>query len=322
MRIRWIGLVAMGVALAGAAAVQAQKCDDFDPCTSNDMCSNGECMGTPGGSGSCDDGNDCTINDRCDAFLGCTGDPAPNGTSCAGGCGTCQALFPGAPATCGGKLADNGKACDAGYGPCIDGSCFIQGAGGFTIAFCFPAPKECPDAGNCKGACNPNTGRCDNNLLRCFGDCESCQQGQCAPANQGKACDDSDPCTAQSKCGSFEVGGALRGVCIEGAPSGDTPTPTVTGGAATATVPPTATATIGPPTATRTAATPPTPGPCVGDCNHDGTIAVNELITGVNIALGNSDVSTCRSFDTNGDGSVAVNELIAGVNAALNGCAA
>src|SRR5512139_1630815 len=141
MRIRWIGLIAMGAVLAAAGA-RAQSCDDFDPCTRSDMCTEeGFCMGTPGGSGSCDDGNDCTVNDRCDAELGCTGDPGTPGTSCAGGCGTCTSLspipIPGLPLTCSGDLGDNGKACDAGFGPCLEGSCFIQGAGGFTIAFCF-----------------------------------------------------------------------------------------------------------------------------------------------------------------------------------------
>jgi hypothetical protein len=49
-------------------------------------------------------------------------------------------------------------------------------------------------------------------------------------------------------------------------------------------------------------------------------VTVNELIIGVNIALGSSQVIDCPSFDTNSDGSVAVNELISGVNALLNGC--
>ena len=59
---------------------------------------------------------------------------------------------------------------------------------------------------------------------------------------------------------------------------------------------------------------------CVGDCNDDNTVAINELITCVNIALGSSAVATCPSCDASGDGSVAINELIAAVNAALNGC--
>ncbi|MDX2171150.1 MAG: hypothetical protein SF182_29040 [Deltaproteobacteria bacterium] len=59
---------------------------------------------------------------------------------------------------------------------------------------------------------------------------------------------------------------------------------------------------------------------CVGDCNGDGQVAINELITGVNIALGSSPVSACPSFDVNKDGQVAINELITGVNNALGTC--
>ncbi len=61
---------------------------------------------------------------------------------------------------------------------------------------------------------------------------------------------------------------------------------------------------------------------CIGDCNGDGQVTINELITGVNIALGSQPVSTCPAFDPNGDGEVTINELIAGVNNALNGCPA
>jgi len=59
---------------------------------------------------------------------------------------------------------------------------------------------------------------------------------------------------------------------------------------------------------------------CTGDCNADGTVAINELITGVNIALGSQPVSVCPSFDVSADGMVAINEIISGVNNALNGC--
>lgn len=62
------------------------------------------------------------------------------------------------------------------------------------------------------------------------------------------------------------------------------------------------------------------PGACVGDCGGDGAVTVNELIKGVNVALGNSPVDDCLSFDTDGSGEVAVNELVKGVNNALNGC--
>ena len=61
---------------------------------------------------------------------------------------------------------------------------------------------------------------------------------------------------------------------------------------------------------------------CVGDCNGDGMVAINELITGVNIALGSAPVSSCPAIDANGDGEVTINELIAAVNNALGGCPA
>ena len=60
---------------------------------------------------------------------------------------------------------------------------------------------------------------------------------------------------------------------------------------------------------------------CVGDCSGDGTVAINELITGVNIALGSAALDTCPAFDADADGGVAINELIAAVGALLNGCA-
>ncbi len=61
---------------------------------------------------------------------------------------------------------------------------------------------------------------------------------------------------------------------------------------------------------------------CVGDCNGDGSVTINELITGVNIALGSSPITACPSFDSSGDGTVAINELIIGVNNALGTCTA
>jgi len=57
---------------------------------------------------------------------------------------------------------------------------------------------------------------------------------------------------------------------------------------------------------------------CAGDCDGDGMVAINELIFGVNIALGSTPVTECPSFDTDGDDMVAINELIAAVNNALN----
>ncbi len=61
---------------------------------------------------------------------------------------------------------------------------------------------------------------------------------------------------------------------------------------------------------------------CPGDCNGNGEVTIDELITGVNIALGNAPVSNCPAFDRSGDGEVTIDDLIAAVNAALTGCPA
>ncbi len=59
---------------------------------------------------------------------------------------------------------------------------------------------------------------------------------------------------------------------------------------------------------------------CVGDCNGDGEVGISELITMVNIALGNASISTCLAGDANNDGQIEINEIIQAVNNALNGC--
>jgi hypothetical protein len=61
---------------------------------------------------------------------------------------------------------------------------------------------------------------------------------------------------------------------------------------------------------------------CLGDCNGSQTVTVDELITGINIALGTTPVDACSSFDTNADRAVTINEVVAAVKRALKGCAA
>lgn len=62
--------------------------------------------------------------------------------------------------------------------------------------------------------------------------------------------------------------------------------------------------------------------PCVGDCNGDGAVTVDEIVTGVNIALDTVGVDSCPAFDTDGSTTVTVDEIITAVNLALGGCAA
>jgi hypothetical protein len=60
---------------------------------------------------------------------------------------------------------------------------------------------------------------------------------------------------------------------------------------------------------------------CTGDCDSNGTVAINELIRGVNIALELAPLTACPVFDANGDERVSISELIVAVNNALDGCA-
>jgi cysteine-rich repeat protein len=106
----------------------------------------------------------------------------------------------------------------------------------------------------------------------------------------------------------------------------DTPTQTATA-TVTDTRPPTHTPSItATPTVTRTvtATGTPTPNPtyvaCTGNCNADPSVTVDELIKGVNIALGNLTLVACSAFDSSNDGLVTVEELVRAVNNALFGC--
>jgi hypothetical protein len=60
--------------------------------------------------------------------------------------------------------------------------------------------------------------------------------------------------------------------------------------------------------------------PCAGDCNNDDKVTVNELIKGVNIALGKAEITACAALDLAGDGRVTIDELVKAVNKALSGC--
>jgi hypothetical protein len=63
---------------------------------------------------------------------------------------------------------------------------------------------------------------------------------------------------------------------------------------------------------------------CVGDCDGDDQVVINELITMVNLALdlGTTSLSACVAGDANGDGVITIDEIIRAVNYALTACPA
>lgn len=61
---------------------------------------------------------------------------------------------------------------------------------------------------------------------------------------------------------------------------------------------------------------------CVGDCGADGSVEINELILGVNIALGSRAIDACPEFDCEDTGTVPISCLIQAVGNSLSGCSA
>jgi hypothetical protein len=61
---------------------------------------------------------------------------------------------------------------------------------------------------------------------------------------------------------------------------------------------------------------------CTGDCNGNEAVAVNEVVTMVNVSLATQPLSACPAGDANGNGAISIDEIMTGVNHALSTCAA
>jgi hypothetical protein len=59
---------------------------------------------------------------------------------------------------------------------------------------------------------------------------------------------------------------------------------------------------------------------CVGNCKGDQQVNVADLVTMVNIALGNSPVTACEAGDSNLDRRITIDEILIAVTNAFNGC--
>jgi hypothetical protein len=210
-------------------------CDDANPCTDDACLGESGCANTPMASGSCDDGNPCTAADHCDAGS-CLGDPVEcdDNNPCTddhctadGGCEhlpSDDSCDDGDPCTVGDRCEDSdcigtAVACDcqdnADCGALEDGDlcngtlicdtsalpyqCMVNPA---SVVSC-PDP-EGPDAFCQQAVCTPQNGTCGF-----------------APAHDGWACQDPDPCTVNTVCaeGSCTNGSVLN--CNDGNPCTD-----------------------------------------------------------------------------------------------------
>ena len=301
-RCRGTAAAATTLALLCTVTAYAQECTDGNSCTIDDMCSEDMCQGTPTLDAVCELHVEGFINGRCVASGSdtvCRGERAPAGTPCQRGCGTLQVPFEGsADLICKVEDAMVGQPCS--FDLCRVGVC-KRANGPFLEGYCDAPLKECPDTDGdpcTREECLGDTGQCKS-YPACAETCETCDPatGMCTATNVGVACD-RNPCTSASHCEAEDIPGlGLIGLCKAG--PGTTPTPTATAVAPT-----------------------PTLGPCAGDCDHDGKVKVNELVTGVNIALDRASIDACPSFDESGNDRVEVNELVRGVNGLLRGCTA
>ncbi len=171
----------------GRCAGAARDCADANPCT-DDNCDpvSGECLHPPN-TAPCDDGEPCTADDHCQAG-GCVGGPPTacddgNGCtddSCAPGLG-CQNIDNALP-------CDDGSACTLGD-QCAGGTC-TSGPAVDCDDGNFCTDDACDPVTGCVHP--PSTGPCDDGDV-CTVD-DGCAAGEC----QGGPpfdCDDTDPCT-------------------------------------------------------------------------------------------------------------------------------
>ena len=74
-------------------------------------------------------------------------------------------------------------------------------------------------------------------------------------------------------------------------------------------------------TASTSSATPTPAAMCAGDCDGNGTVTINEIVTLVSIALGQEPIGTCEAGNRDGDLQITVSEILGAVNQALGSCA-
>jgi hypothetical protein len=59
---------------------------------------------------------------------------------------------------------------------------------------------------------------------------------------------------------------------------------------------------------------------CIGDCNRDGSVRVDEVVACVEIGLGRLATVVCPALDDDASGEVSIAELVGAVNSLLDGC--
>ena len=236
---------------------------------------------------SCADCDQCMTDCVCQADGSCAGTPAQSGTPCETG-NPCTSDDTCKDGTClpGTNRPDNTPCTFAGLGLCIRNTVCKSGAIPGFPSFC--KANDPGDVVMCPAgpdSCHPNI--CDP------------QTGQCRIVDVADACR-LDPCSTgvcDLSSGSCEPGND-RASCDDG--NGCTTKDRCQGGQCVG-LAPGATA-------------------CIGDCNGDSSVTVDEVLLMVNIALGTADISLCSRGDVDNSGAITVDEILAAVNFALSSC--
>jgi hypothetical protein len=201
-----------------------------------------------------------------------------------------------------------------------------ESVGGCTICSCAlrATPTPTPVPGECGDVCDGRpctgflirSGTCQQNGDQC-----TCVPNTPAPGECALACD-GRPCVGQCPEGSTASGFCTHMTVDTGcdcalACSTPTPTPVIIGIGdfcePDRICPAPLLCLIDPPHQARVCS-------CVGDCNGNAEVTVDEILTLVNVVLGNVTVSVCPLGDANGDGQIDISEILQAVNNALHGC--
>jgi hypothetical protein len=192
---------------------QAMDCNDESLCTT-DTCENGECRNLPSNdSAACSDGDLCTINDVClDGDCIGTAKPCDNGNVCL--LRECQ----------GGLCVNTGfnvdKGCDDGDLCTLSDACGTNGdcvGVGLQCNDDNPCTEDSCDkfSGECQFQNVVDGAECPSDDDPCTGD--GCQSGLCnQPLAEGTECEDGNACTSHSQCWVGLCQGTSNLLCDDG----------------------------------------------------------------------------------------------------------
>ncbi len=198
-----------GVCVQDPSPKNGNSCDDGNPCTTNDQCSAGECVGTPK---NCNDDLSCTEG-ICDVNTGeCAQVPRDDRCNDNNDC-TMDICCPSNPQSdrntgCMNMPTNDGLACDDRLF-CTEGTSCKEGVcGGGTDRDCSSASDSCNN-----GVCDEEIDQCVSQPANEGGPCgdssntkctkpDTCHKGQCTDNHlpSGYSCSDGNFCNGLEKC--------------------------------------------------------------------------------------------------------------------------